>query len=99
MQKVFVINQNKNHDFSAASEFGTIVFMNDNVLHRFGTSRMFAKFKLALMDSHSEDMLLISGMAIMSSIACAIFATQHKKLNLLLWQKETGGYVKRTINL
>jgi hypothetical protein len=98
MAKVYIINKGC-HDYSPAENFGQLVFLSEGTLNRFNTSEMHRRFIHILRLSDPSDFILISGMAIMSSIACSIFATIHHRLNLLLWKSETKTYEERIIVL
>ena len=98
-RKVFVVNKSS-HDYSAAKLFGELVFMTEGSLSRFACSRMNRIFELYLENSSEDDYLLISGMNIMCSLACGLFASKHGRLNLLIFNKSTfnkGNYVERTV--
>ena len=60
---------------------------------------MFRKFKHELKDSKPEDCILLSGLTIMTSIACSVFAKMHGRVNILIYDEGRGkdSYVKRTI--
>jgi len=96
--KVYVVNQSC-HDFSKAEVFGKVTFLTTGSINRYATSKMFREFEKELKESAPEDYILISGMTIMSSIACAMFARKHKRLNLLLWKSRDKDYMERVINL
>lgn len=101
MPKVYIINKSC-HDYSMAEKYGEITYLTESSYNRFSTGKMFRSFKNGLKDSNPEDFLLISGLTIMSSIACSMFAAKHKRLNLLLYNSGPNveeGYVKRTIIL
>ena len=101
MAKVFVINKSC-HDYTLAEKYGTLVYLTNDSYNRFSTGKMFRRFREGLKESNPEDLLLISGLTIMSCIACSMFATKHKRLNLLLYNGGPNveeGYVKRTIIL
>lgn len=85
-----------------AEKFGQIIYLTESSYNRFSTGKMYRAFKKSLKDSDPEDFLLISGLTIMSCIACGMFAAKHKRLNLLLYNSGPNvdeGYVKRVIIL
>lgn len=96
--KVFIVNKSC-HDYSSAEKFGSLVFMSKGNLNRFDCVAMYRKFGESLDLSEPGDYLLLSGLAIMNSIACAYFANLHKRLNLLLWNAKTKEYIERVIIL
>ena len=101
MSKVYVINKSC-HDYSKAEKYGKLIYLTKDSYNRFSTGKMFRRFRDGLKDSDPEDLLLISGLTIMSCVACSMFAAKHKRLNLLLYNGGPNveeGYVKRTIVL
>ena len=99
MPKIYVINKGC-HDYSKAQKFGDLTFLSDGVFNRFSTGKIFRTFSHGLQNSSEEDLILISGLTVMASIACAIFARKHGRLNLLLYTnspKSGDNYVRRTI--
>ena len=96
MKKVFVINR-AGHDYSKAHRFGEVVFCTDGEQDRFNTNQMFRIFSPIFDASSRDDYILLTSLTIMCSIACAIFARKHGRLNLLLYRD--GKYIERTILL
>lgn len=90
MSKVYVVNKSC-HDFTSAEDFGDVVFMTEGALDRFNTSKMFRAFKPFIERSDPSDYILLTGMTVMNSIACAMFAKKHGKLNLLIYKDRRGG--------
>jgi len=64
---------------------------------------MYRKFTKALEGSHKDDLILPTGLSIMGSIACSIFAVKHGRINLLIYYTRNGRgigtYKERTIML
>lgn len=103
MSNVYVVNKGC-HDHSDAERFGKLVYLSHGAINRYATSNMFREFMPKLSNSNKEDYILITGLTVMSSMACAIFAMLHKRLNLLLYKStrkegEAGRYVERTMIL
>ena len=101
MKKVFVINRGC-HDLSDAERFGELVFLSEGSINRYAVSNMYREFVQHLKKSTKEDFLLITGLSVMSSLACAIFARMHGRINLLLYKASRmseveGHYVERTV--
>ena len=101
MKKVFVINRG-GHDHSDAERFGKLVYLSEGVVNRYAVTEMYREFVQVLKSSDKEDYILLTGLSVMSSLACAIFARLHGRLNLLLFRAtrtpgEKGSYVERTI--
>lgn len=89
MRKVYIINRSV-HDFSAATEYGELVYMSEGSINRFNTSRIYRLFYPILKDSHENDYILITGLTVMNLVAAFIFAMKHKRLNLLLFKSYKG---------
>ena len=101
MKKVFVINRGC-HDLSDAERFGELVFLSEGSINRYAVSNMYREFVQHLKESTKEDFLLITGLSVMSSLACAIFSRMHGRINLLLYKASRmseveGHYVERTV--
>lgn len=100
-KRVYVINDSC-HDYSEAESFGTLTFLTKGKINKLATARMYREFEAQLKDSSKEDFILLSGLTIMSVIACCMFAGMHGKLNLLIFDvtrgNKKGFYRLRTIN-
>ncbi len=90
--KVFVVNKSA-HDFSAAEKFGKLVYLSKGSVNRYATNTMFRLFNEAMENSCDTDHIVLCSLNVMNSIACAIFARKHGKLNLLLFK--SGNYIER----
>ena len=98
-KKVFVVNRSS-HDYSGAEEFGDLIFMTDGSLRRFSTSRMYRLFEPYMRTSKPFDYILLSGMTVMCSVACGMFAAKHSRLNLLIYKpdpRNSSTYVERIV--
>ena len=92
MTKVFIVNKSS-HDFSAAEAYGSIVFLSEGPMNRYATNSMVRLFEDLLKDSGPSDYIVPCSLNVMNSIACAIFAHRHGRLNLLLFKE--GTYIER----
>lgn len=93
---VYIVNRGA-HDYTAAEEYGTLVFCTTGSMDKTDTSQMFRELTDSMEDSQPEDYLLLTSLTSLCSIACAIFAAKHQQLHLLL---HTGaGYTARSIYL
>lgn len=98
---VYIVNKGC-HDYFLAEPFGEIIFLSEGSFSRFSTGKIFRAFEEKLKDSKPEDYILISGLSVMNSIACSIFARRHGRINLLLYNSGPNrkqGYVERTVVL
>ena len=89
---VYIVNRSS-HDFSAAEEFGEIIFLSEGPMNRYSTNNMHRTFSDVLKDSSKKDYIVPCALNVMNSIACAIFAHKHGGLNLLLYKN--GDYIER----
>lgn len=96
MKKVFIINKG-GHDFSAASDFGELIYITEGSIPALQTNNMYRSAAEAMATSQPTDHLLITGPTNMCIIAASVFARMHGKLNLLLYRD--GKYVERKINV
>lgn len=94
MPNVYVVSKSA-HDFSGACKFGRLIYLSEGAMSRYSVNNMERQFSSKLNNSSPEDFILPCGLSMMNSIACAMFAIRHKRLNLLLFRK--GKYVERNI--
>lgn len=92
MSKVYIVNKS-NHDFSAAMDYGELVFLSEGPVNRYSTNNMLRTFTEKMKDSSGKDYIVPCSLNIMNSIACALFTHKHGKLNLLLFKE--GFYIER----
>lgn len=102
-RKVYVVNKG-GHDISAAEKWGELVYLSRGSMNRYATSNIYRKFVRHLSQSSPGDFILLTGLTVMSAIACSIFARKHGRLNLLLFHaSRTEGvephYVERVIDI
>jgi hypothetical protein len=93
-RKVFIVNKSA-HDFSPAEKFGDLIFLSEGPMNRYEVNSMHRTFSHLMRGSDSHDYIVPCSLNVMNSIACAIFAKMHGKLNLLLYKD--GGYIERNL--
>ena len=102
MPKVFVVNRG-GHNHTDAERFGELIFMSEGTINRYAVSQMYRQFVDHMKDSTEDDFILLTGLSVMASVACSVFARIHGRLNLLLFKSsqsgEEGRYVERTVML
>jgi len=102
VNKVFIVNRG-GHDHTDAKRFGRLVFLSEGEVNRYATNVMYRTFAEKLRDSSPTDYILITGLSVMSSLACSIFGRLHGRINLLLYHGSgpgvDGHYVERTVML
>jgi len=96
MSKVYIVNKSS-HNFSDAKRFGEILYLSEGSMNRYATNNMHRIFTRIMEDSNEEDYIVLCALNVMNSIACAIFAAKHKRLNLLLFK--AGVYIERNLIL
>jgi hypothetical protein len=96
MPKVFIVNKSS-HNFSAAQEFGELIFLSEGPMHRYAANHMHRKFSDIMKDSEEGDYIVPCSLNVMNIIAGSIFAKKHKRLNLLLFKE--GKYIERNLIL
>ena len=90
--KVFIVNKSA-HVFGPAEKYGEVVFLSEGSMNRYATNSMVRQFESVMKDSSPEDRIVPCSLNVMNSIACAIFAHKHGRLNLLLYKD--GVYIER----
>lgn len=93
---VYILNKGA-HDFSAAEEYGNLVFCTEGFLPKYQTTQMVRELQAAMKDCQANDYILLTSLTALCSIACAMFSHKHGRLNLLLHGKD--GYIERKIVL
>ena len=100
MPNVYIVNKG-GHDHSDAKRYGILVYLSIGSINRYAVSEIYREFADKLYNSEAHDYILITGLSVMSSIACSIFSRMHGRLNLLLYRNsrdgEKGRYLERTI--
>ena len=97
MPKVFIVNKSI-HDFSAAKDFGKIVYLSEGMVSRYNTTQIFRQVWHYLKVSDSNDYILITGLSVINSIACTIFGLLHNRLNLLIHDNKNNTYQERKLD-
>lgn len=91
-RKVFIVS-NGGHDYSAAAEFGEIVFCTDGYIRKDDIHQMYTALSSALKDADADDYIMMGSLTSMCSIAVGIMADRFGEVNLLIHSGE--GYVYR----
>ena len=92
--KVYIVNKST-HNFSAAHSYGKVVFLSEGPMNRYSVNNMCRQFLSIMSDSKSDDYIVPCSLNVMNSIASAIFAYKHGRLNLLLFKD--GSYLERNV--
>ena len=94
MPTVYIVNRSY-HDFDAAASFGSLKFLSNGIMSRYGTNFMARQFEEIMENSSPDDYLVPCSLNVMNMIAAAIFVHKHGRLNLLLYKK--GTYIERNL--
>ena len=94
MPKVYVTNKGP-HDYSDAEAFGEIVFCTSGSIDKFDLSQMYRELDLAMADSEPGDFVLLTSLTSLCSVACALFASKHGELHVLIHRGDC--YVERSL--
>jgi hypothetical protein len=94
--KVYIVNKSA-HDFTDAEQYGELIFLSEGTINRYATNNMHRQFSKKMEDSSEGDYIVPCSLNVMNSIACAIIAHKHGKLNLLLFKN--GSYIERNLVL
>lgn len=91
---VYLVNDGM-HDYSSAESFGNITFLSKEYINKMSVTQITRVFEEKLRDSQPEDLIIQGGPNVMLTIACAIFARKHNRLNFLIFKN--GKYHRRTV--
>lgn len=94
--KVYITNRG-GHDYTDAERFGSLIFLSEGFQNRFAVSSTYRNFIEGMVDSHESDYILVTSMNVLNSVASAIFARKHGRLNLLLFNN--GKYQPRELDI
>lgn len=95
-RKVYIASKS-DHDYSAAKEFGELVFLSEGRVDRYSVGDLYGGLTKALKEATEEDFILISGLTLSNAIASAIMAYRFGSVNYLLFRK--GEYMMRKVIL
>lgn len=98
LQKVYVVNFN-GHDLTEAQKHGQLVYLTTGSINIFATDRLIYHLINALKDVTEEDFLLLSGNIVANLLAFCIILVRFQKVNVLIYNFKSKGYVLRAITL
>ncbi len=96
MSKVYVLNKGAAHDFSAAEEYGELIYCTHGRLQKYDVGQMVRECSDAMSESMPDDFILLTSLTTLCSVACSLFAVKHNLLNLLIYKDDK--YVVRKID-
>lgn len=91
---VYIMND-AGHDYSAAEEYGEIVFLTNSVVRKFDVQRLYHDISDKLRESEPEDYLVVGSLPILNALAASVQVRHHGKVNFLLFRG--GSYVPKTV--
>ncbi len=93
---VFVMNKS-GHFFQPAEEFGELVFLTEGYVMMTNADALYRDIVGAMSNSKPDDILLLNSLNIINSIAAAVFARKHGRLNMLIFVN--GEYLLRNLDI
>lgn len=96
---VYITNQNPEHPYDTAAEYGTVRFLTSGKYPFFKTVKLQDEIIKGLVDSHEDDYLLISGSAMIAALCLSVWLLKHTKCKVLLYDPSAGGkYAMRVVS-
>lgn len=92
--KVYVPNKSF-HDFSAAEQFGDLIYVTEGVISRLNINQLEAAAATAMREAAPGDYIVISSLPVLTSIMTGIMANRFGRANFLLYRH--GGYIARSV--
>lgn len=97
MRSVYIVNKG-GHDYSDAARYGDVKFITEGIIKdRFNPSSLYRLCAEALKDSTPQDLIVLTSLTLLCSIACSVFARKHGFLNLLMFKD--GKYIERSVDI
>lgn len=95
-RKVFILNEGA-HDYSEAEAFGELVYCTSGKLPRDDINRLFVELEDTLSESEPHDLIMLSSLTSLCSVASAIMASMHGEVHFLIYSN--GTYVQKDLML
>lgn len=96
MRRVFVLNEGS-HDYSEAEAFGELVFCTRGLLPKHDINRLFLELEEVLGDAQRTDLIMLSSLSSLCSVASAIMAANHGEVHFLVYHD--GKYHEKVLML
>ena len=93
--KVYIPIKQQQHDYSAATEFGELVFISERPIRPFDVGKMLDLWRDHIIQSSQNDYIMVVGLASFLAVGAALFASKHNRLNLLFHDK--GEYMGSSV--
>lgn len=88
---VWVVNF-AGHNYEPAEEFGRLDYLTHGYVSMGSLDRIFYTITEAIMETHRDDYLLLSGLIALNAIAATVWLRKHEILRLLLWDQKLKKY-------
>lgn len=95
-RKVFVLNEGT-HDYSEAAAFGELVFCTSGLLPRDDINRLFLELDETLSNSQPKDLIMLSSLTSLCSVAAAMMGAMHGEVHFLIFSN--GKYIEKELVL
>ncbi len=96
MRRVFVLNEGS-HDYSGAEAFGELVYCTSGMLPKHDINRLFLSLDEVLSESEAHDLIMLSSLSSLCSVASAIMAAMHGEVHFLVYHD--GRYYEKDLVL
>jgi hypothetical protein len=97
--KAYIVNYT-GHNFDGIYKLyptAEIVTLSEGNVGIFNTHRLVYDFKLKMVDSGPEDVVVLTGSIILNIIASLVMFERHGHVNVLIWHAKRQEYVPRSI--
>ena len=96
MRRVYILNEGT-HDSSGAESFGEIVYCTSGLLPKRDINRLFLELDQTLAESRADDLIMLSSLSSLCSVAAAMMAAMHGEVHFLIYHD--GRYYEETLIL
>ena len=83
-KRVFVLNDG-GQDYSAANDFGELIFCTEGTLNKTDIAQLYRLLSPILDESNADDYVLLNGFASLCSVASSIMAALHGEVHFLVY--------------
>ena len=84
MRRVYVLNEGT-HDYSGAEAFGEVVYCTEGLLPKRDINRLFLELDQTLSESNPKDLIMLSSLTSLCSVASAMMAAMHGEVHFLVY--------------
>lgn len=95
-RRVYILNEGT-HDYSDAEQFGELVFCTQGLLPKHDINRLFLELDAVLSESEPRDLIMLSSLTSLCSVASAIMAAMHGEVHFLIFHD--GKYLEKDLIL